>query len=184
MTPEFQKKLTDLLSLNEGREKWMYLDSNRFITIGVGHALFTSSDAVRLPMRVSATGQSATRQQALYAWTALKYQQGDNPVKFHKSLFMEESDIDGLLLFDVNRLYPELIHTFPSFESYPEPARLALYDMVFNLGSFRKFVHFTPAVLAEDWDTAARECVRKVGAERNQRTIALFRQSAASQQTG
>jgi hypothetical protein len=53
--------------------------------------------------------------------------------------------------------------------------QVALYDIAFNCGSFKKWPHLTTAVRAQDWKTAAKECIRPaVGTRRNQDTASQF----------
>jgi GH24 family phage-related lysozyme (muramidase) len=95
---------------------------------------------------------------------------------------MADPDIDALLVADVTRFEALLAAAFPDWNSYPEPAQEALFDMAYNLGISglqKKFPNMMAAVHAGQWDVAAAQCHRTgIGEPRNQRTAALFQQAA------
>jgi lysozyme len=94
---------------------------------------------------------------------------------------MANSDIDALLAADIASFEGQLAAELPNWNSYPEPAQEALFDMAFNLGlnGLKKFPSMLAAVDAGEWETAAAECHRRgINEDRNQQTAALFRQAA------
>jgi len=66
-----------------------------------------------------------------------------------------------MLVNDINRCESELIEIFgkDEFLLYPEPVRVVLYDMIFNLGKpkFLKFKKMIQAVKDKDWYVMIRE---------------------------
>ena len=61
---------------------------------------------------------------------------------------------------DLNRCHDELKDIFgKEFSSYPEPVRVVLYDMIFNLGKprFLKFKKMIQAVKDKDWNKMVTE---------------------------
>lgn len=177
MTDEFRGKLRTLLTGREGRVPWMYPDDEGNVTLGIGHLLATAGDALALgfPLWVGSpsNGKKATIQQICAAWGYVKQTR-----KPYRGLVLAESDIDALCDRDIDQKEPVITHTFPGVV-FPEPAALAIWDMVFNLGSFHAFPDLVGAIndTPPNWRIAARECLRKesqVGKARNQATQALF----------
>lgn len=83
--------------------------------------------------------------------------------------------------------YKQLKLIYPNFDTFPENTKLALFDMIYNLGpgkwktlseratGLRQFVLMNNAINKEDWKTAALHCSRKgIPIERNNMTAALF----------
>ena len=66
-----------------------------------------------------------------------------------------------MLVNDINRCESELIEIFgkDEFLLYPEPVRVVLYDMIFNLGKpkFLKFKKMIQAIKDKDWYVMIRE---------------------------
>jgi lysozyme len=95
-------------------------------------------------------------------------------------LNLPETTIDNLLDKDISSFTAELRKHLPKFDSYPDPAQDALFDMAYNLGigGLLKFHNLLAACDVGDWDRAAQESARNgIGAERNQGTAELFRQA-------
>ena len=169
MTDEFVDKLCAMLSTHEGRKAWMYPDTAGNVTVGVGHMIPSPDAATQLGF-TDANLNPAPEEDVVNGWNFVKSSNQE-----YKALTLADSKINNLLMGDVVNFYLVLIQTFPKFESYPEPAQLGLYDMVFNLGSFRTFPRFAAAVLQQNWASAAAECQREgVGATRNQDTKNQF----------
>ena len=74
---------------------------------------------------------------------------------------ISEDEAFLMLVNDVNRCESELIEIFgkDEFLSYPEPVRVVLYDMIFNLGKsrFLKFINMIQAVKDKNWYVVVRE---------------------------
>jgi hypothetical protein len=107
-------------------------------------------------------------------------------VSFYKDftrLDLPDSVIDSLLNSRVVEFTTGIRAAFPDYDSYPDEACAAIFDMAFNLGLGKltsEFPHFCRAVKATDWATAAMQCKRNgIGASRNDWTQAQF-QAAAS----
>jgi len=91
-----------------------------------------------------------------------------------------DADVEALVAADVAKFEAELASALPKWNSYPEPAQEALFDMAFNLGmaGLMKFPAMLKAVNEGDWATAAAQCHRKgIQDARNQATAALFLQA-------
>ena len=138
----------------------MYLDLNSNVTCGVGHLLARSQDASILRFRRMSDKRLATPQQIIDVWSKLRYQSGTPKTEYDKSLYLLEADIEALMMQDLARFQPIMDKTFPAFDSYPQDAQCALWDMIWELGSFVKFPKFVAAVKALNWEEAARQCYR------------------------
>src|SRR5690348_8109862 len=173
MTRELQKAVLANLEKHEGRTPYIYPDSKGNPTVGVGHLLATPQAALMLPFVEAGTTLAAPPTRILTAW---KF------VKEHRTAYREirllDSDIDALTLTDLRTFEPVMQRTFHA--TLPLPVATALWDMLFNLGSFEKFPQLVSAVHTADWSRAAEECVRRdVGDTRNKDTQALFLGGAA-----
>lgn len=92
---------------------------------------------------------------------------------------------EAMLVRDLGGGAGELRRKFPGFDRFPVPAKLALADMIYNLGGTRfsagRWPRLFAAVRAQDWVRAAVECQRRGIAEaRNQACADLFRAAAGS----
>ena len=173
LTPEFEPILRRMFEDQEGRIPWMYPDSEGNVTAGIGHLLPDALSAFALPFIFRESGIPATTNQIVDAWNYVKA--AGKPYRF---LILREPDIDALWLKDCQRFLPVLRRAFP-IASVPTSAKLGLWDMVFNLGSFRAFPELTKAVLAGDWNRVAQESKRrKIGERRNIATRLLFEAAA------
>jgi GH24 family phage-related lysozyme (muramidase) len=173
------KQLINRILSEEGLTTFMYLDTAEppVVTVGVGHALSNVEAALKLPwdqpesqVRVDfAAVLSAPR-----GYRAAFYEQ------FSKSR-LSEAFVRELLEREIDEQIFVVKTYFSGYDSFPEPARIAIADMAFNLGGGfpRKFPSFTAAVLQGNWDRAAEHCHRSgIAEERNEKTAALLRQAA------
>jgi GH24 family phage-related lysozyme (muramidase) len=181
--PVLESDILSLLEKHEGIRSWMYLDSANppVVTTGCGHAIFKSSDAAALPFRKIKDNLPASPQEIIAVWSRLKYQTGSPKIEEDRSLFLLEHDIESLAMKDLARFEPLMDRTFPSFNQYPEEVKSALYDIIWQCGSFVKWPKLTAAVKAQNWEEAARQCYRpQASASRNQDTKDLFLAAAKS----
>ena len=99
---------------------------------------------------------------------------------------MLPSDGDSLLLAKLDALDKGLAAGIPGFEALPDPLKMALLDMAFNLGLkglLDGYPRMLAAVQAGDGATAAAECHRNgIGDERNTWTAAQFSGQAVAEQ--
>lgn len=180
MTPISQ---WDFTAPFEGIVPHMYLDSRDNVTAGVGFLIRGEIDAMNLfgheypdgnqikrdfdRVKASAPGHSA-----IYYSKLTNCQLSDS---FMRSEFYRR----------MGQVQKELKALFPSWDSLPQPARTALLDMSYNLGTTairNKWPHLRAAVPTHDWKACALECLRDgVGAKRNLATHALFLEAASEQ---
>ena len=171
----------------EGRIPYMYRCTGGEVTIGVGHAILKPNDAPELTWSIG--GRPATLDEILADYASVNAAEKGHEAPTYEHLTqcrMANADIDALLTADVARFETQLAAELPNWNSYPEPAQEALFDMAFNLGlaGLKKFPSMLAAVDAGQWDLAASECHRKgINEDRNQQTAALFRQAAQLRQS-
>ena len=168
----------------EGRLSHMYLDTNGYVTVGVGKMLPDSGAAKALAFVVRATAKASTAQEIGADFKKVNEQVAGKLAATYKSstkLDLPDGEIDRLLKEDVSKFEGLLKDNFSDYETYPVPARRALLDMAFNLGitGLLKFKKLKAAAEKGDWDKAAVACHR-VGPseERNEWTRDRFLEAA------
>ena len=167
----------------EGRVPYMYVCTGGEVTIGIGHAIQTPAEALQLTWSINGSPATAAQIQADYASVAA-VQKGlvASSYAHLTQCRMANSDIDALIAADVTRFEALLAAALPNWNTYPEPAQEALFDMAFNLGIgglTKKFPRMLAAVDAGQWAEASAQCHRQgIGESRNQQTAALFLQAA------
>ncbi len=175
---------------HEGRIRWMYLDHKGNVTVGLGHLLPHVEAAVALPFFERGTLTPASKAHIANAYRTVKSSQDlrGNRAEAFKNLThidLPESDIDALFRSDGAEFIGQLRRRFSSFDSFPEPAQLALLDRIFNLGNtgFPGFVKLIAAVKFRNWALAAAESGIEVTAagvaKRNEKIRKMFLQAAA-----
>jgi len=89
--------------------------------------------------------------------------------------------------------YSLLQAIYPKFDTFPDAAKLALFDMIYNLGpgqgktrhhrasGLRAYVGMNAAIARGDWAAAAQHCHRHgIPDARNSQTAALFKSCVAA----
>jgi GH24 family phage-related lysozyme (muramidase) len=153
------------LEIFEGTVPWMYLDTKGFVTVGVGEMLANAAKAQALAF-VDLGGQPSTQDAILAefnrvsslipAKVAAFYRSSTSPVLSHAA-------IDTLLMNHLNFFDTQLSTRFAAYADFPDPAKLGLLDMIYNLGVtglFKGFPHFIGCVDNQDWLDAAANCHR------------------------
>jgi len=186
LTAEEKKVLKKNLIRYEGDVRHMYLDAEGYVTIGVGHLVRDLEVALNLNLVVGKTGAIATDAQIAADYEAVKKQaKGSYAYNYKKytQLIMKKVEVDRLTNKHIKIFYNELKKLFPDFDGYPTEARLALLDMIFNLGMTKLrnlFPKLNKAVKAKKWAEAAAESSRKppVSNARNNYVRKLFEAAA------
>jgi GH24 family phage-related lysozyme (muramidase) len=166
----------------EGRVPHMYRCTGGEVTIGIGHAIQTPADALKLPWSINGRPATAVEIQAGFAGVAAA-RKGLVATAYapFSQCRMTDPDINALVAADVAHFEASLAAALPNWNRYPAPAQAALFDMAFNLGlgGLKQFSRLLAAVDAGQWDVAAAQCHRQgIGDARNQQTAALFLQAA------
>ncbi len=184
------------LRKHEGALDYFYRDSVGQVTIGVGHLVPTEAAAALLHLAHRNDGKPASPTEVIAAFRAVKNETfkhtGAKDHKVHvwgahhykglagaSNIFMPRQEMDRLLDRHIDEFYRDLKRDFTvthgyrhAFDELPENARLALFDMIFNLGA-TKFPSGWPglvrALKQENWREAARQSRRpQLSASRNQ----------------
>ena len=184
--PYLQDSLANL-EIFEGIVPWMYLDTKGFVTVAVGELLANPANALALAF-VDANNQASTPDaiQAEYSRVSA-LPPGRYPAAFYRSLAsptLPHPAIDALLLHHLTYFDTQLSQHFASYLAFPDPAKLGLLDMVYNLGVtglFRGFPTFMNYVQNQNWAGAATQCHRNgPSLQRNDWTRQQFLAAAAA----
>lgn len=182
---KFTGSLLDFIKNGEGSIDHMYLDTVGKVTVGVGNMLPKLATAQALSFLHRNDNKPATHQQIEGEFTLVSSQQaGKNAssYKIYTKLYLPITTIDALLEKRITEFTMGLKVNFPDYDQYPESARMALMDMIFNLGNaglVNKFPSLTRAVKTRDWQECARQCNRVgIADSRNAKTKTLFLHAA------
>jgi len=189
LTPEERIALRRNFVRYEGRIEHMYLDSKGYVTVGVGHLLRTAGDAEKLPFRTK-EGRRAGVEEIRIEYENIKALPKNNAASFyrrHASLYLSDHDIDRLTDEHIENFERELRRQYPGFDTFPSAARLALFDMIFNLGLTglrTSWPRLNAAVRSRDWNRAAEESRRSplIPEARNRYVKELFERAAEQTQ--
>jgi GH24 family phage-related lysozyme (muramidase) len=153
------------LEIFEGTVPWMYLDTKGFVTIGVGELLASAAKAETLAF-VDPDGQPSTQDAILGEFNRVSGLVPARVAAFYRSPaspVLPHAAIDTLLMNHLNFFDGQLSTRFPQYARFPDPAKLGLLDMIYNLGQvglFQHFPHFMASVDKQDWLGAAANCHR------------------------
>ncbi len=171
----------------EGKISHMYLDSKGYVTIGVGHLLKDLISAQKLNLK-KRNNTPASKDEIKLDYDAVKKQPKNRLASFYKrhtNLVLADTDINVLTDKHIDSFEGELKRIYSDFDSFPSEVRLALFDLIFNVGMTdlnNNWPSLKKAVKAKDWTTAATESSRKspISAERNKYVKDLFNKAAAN----
>ncbi len=133
--PTFQDKLLKMLRTNEGVRNKVYKDSLGIPTIGVGFNLARPD-----------------------AKTIVKALNIDYDALLKGKVTLTDTQIDALLSADLTAVIDDLKNLFKQYDTMPEPVKLILADMRFQLGArgLRGFVNTMKAFQLGNWVVAAK----------------------------
>jgi GH24 family phage-related lysozyme (muramidase) len=168
MAMDYLKKSAEILSGTgfEGDVPFMYRDTEGWVTVGVGQMIPDVNAARKYPF-VTALGAKAATDDIETDYARVKAIPAGLPAEKYRSqssLLLAEEYIEPLLLKKLKECDVALRRHYLRYDTYPDPVKLALLDMVYNLGAarlFGQFPTFEKAVNAQDWKTAAEQCHRK-----------------------
>ncbi len=179
----------------EGNIPYMYLDTAGNVTVGVGEMLPNVGAAQKLAFvrRADPSAEPpvvagpATADEIKTDYENVDKQTSGKLASYYKQftkLDLPGNVIDTLLTTRVKQFTTQLVVSFPDFDSYPNEAQAALFDMAYNLGTNKltsQFPTFCKAVKDKDWAKAATECKRGgIPDDRNNWTKAQFEAAAAA----
>ena len=149
----------------EGSIPWMYLDTAGKVTVGVGLLLANEAAAHALPF--TAEGRAATPDEIGQEFTRVRAMKQGRAAGFYESvpsLQLSTETIDDRLRATLEGFEGYLRSHMPGYDLLPDPAKLGLLDMIYNLGPGRLFAEY-PRLLAAveqgDWKTAAAASLRR-----------------------
>lgn len=160
-----RRALRAKLELYEGRVPHMYLDSRAYVTVGVGHLLASEASARALPF-VTERGTAATAADIAEDFRNVSKQPAAMRASFyqaHVRLSLPNAEVDRLTEQHIDSFHRELRSIYTDFDRFPSPARLALFDMVFNVGATRlrnSWPTMNKAISDNDWESAAKHSRR------------------------
>ncbi|MBU0699822.1 hypothetical protein KKE26_00760 [bacterium] len=171
-TEQEKMKLRKKLAEFEGNAPYMYLDSKGNVTVGVGHLISSQKEAQKLDFFTNEGNNRATEKQIKEEYEIVKKLSKSRGLFYYRKytkLHLKGSSIDTLTNNHIIKFEKKLKEAYPEFDYYPTEVRLALFDMIFNLGSLNKWNTFNSAIKAKDWKKAADDCRRKnIQSERNE----------------
>lgn len=170
----------------EGTIFHMYLDSKGYVTVGIGHLMTSVTEAQKLPFINASTTKKATAAEIKTDYEKVKKQTKNliaSSYKKHTKLKLTQAEINKLTNKHIDSFYKELKKIYSNFDTYPNEVRMALYDLIFNLGMTKlknKWPAFNKHIKAEDWQKAADNSSRKapISAARNKYVKDLLEKAA------
>lgn len=179
---------------------WMYLDSEGYVTVGCGSMLPDAASAKAVSFFHEKSLSPATTDEIEAAWKKLrlgskKQKESPNKQKLSALSYKNETDLritigTSSTLRDkhIKADHQQLKLIYPNFDTFPENAKIALFDMIYNLGpgryktskqranGIRQYVLMNRAINKEDWKAAAANCFRNgIQIARNNMTAQLFK---------
>jgi GH24 family phage-related lysozyme (muramidase) len=184
----FTLKLKIKIEQYEGRVEHMYLDTRGFVTVGVGHFVQDASAAIKLPFINSTNNQLATADEIRSEFSRIKsrpFGKSESASKFKPftKLILTEQFMDDQITRHIKNFEKELkaIYGVEQFSSFPDDVKLALFDMIFNLGMSKlrdSYTKFNGYIRNGNYVQAAAESKRNgVPTERNAYVANLLRSS-------
>lgn len=166
----------------EGSIPWMYLDTVGKVTVGVGLMLPDTAAAQELSFVVG--NRPATGDEVAAEFARIEAMAMGRPAQFYHRAggpALPQAEIDSLLRMVLLGFEDELRAKLPGYDGFPDGVKLALLDMVYNLGPaglLRGYPRMLAAVEAGNWAQAAAASFRHgPGAARNQWTQKMFLQN-------
>ena len=178
MATYLEQSLTKLKEF-EGCVPWMYRDTVGKVTVGVGLMLPDAKAAQALPFFLGTRPATPEEIAAEYARVdAMTLGRASGFYKTPTSLELTQETIDAKLSSVLQGFEADLRTEFPHYDTLPDAVKMALLDMIYNLGPaglFKGFPHLVAAVQTGSWVQAAEHCMRRgPGAARNNWTRQQF----------
>jgi len=179
VTEALKAKLRKKLEQYEGRVEHMYLDTKGYVTVGVGHMMSSAEEAKKVAFINASSNAQASKKEIEDEFALIKSKPfgAAYPARRFKSstkLKLTDSTINELTNKHITSFEGELkqIYGATEFNTHPENVKLALFDMIFNLGMPKLktgYPKFNKYIKAKDYKNAALESNRNgIAAERNQ----------------
>jgi GH24 family phage-related lysozyme (muramidase) len=173
LTKELITTLRKNIEKYEGKVNHLYLDSRGFVTVGIGHLLSTVADAEKIPFQKK-DGTAATTTEISEEYAKVKSQEDNRVASYYQQftqLILSDAEMDALTDKHIDSFYKELKTIYDGFDDFPAEIKLALFDLIFNLGMTalrKKWPKLNACIAARDWVAAAENCRRRgIADERN-----------------
>ena len=143
----------------------MYRDTVGKVTVGVGLMLPDARAAEALPFVLGA--RAATPEEIACEYARVDAMTLGHASAFYRistSLELTQQTIDAKLKSVLEGFEADLRVQFPHYDALPDGVKMALLDMIYNLGAsglFKGFPHLVAAVEAGAWAQAAERCIRR-----------------------
>lgn len=192
LSNDIKRTLKTELERLEGRVPHMYQCTAGHVTIGIGHLIIDATSAERLDLRKqNGSAASTTEKRTEYETIRALPRNGNNAASYysrHTTLTMPHPEIERLRDLHIFNFHRELKILFPEFDSFPNEVKLALFDMIFNLGMTRfrraRWPKLHEAIQNRNWEEAATESYRpRISIERNVYVRDLFLKAAAEEES-
>jgi GH24 family phage-related lysozyme (muramidase) len=169
----------------EGCVPWMYRDTVGKVTVGVGLMLPDAKAAQTLPFVIGTRAATPEEIAAEYARVeAMAMGQASAFYKTPTALLLTQQTIDAKLTSVLEGFEGDLKGHFPHYDTLPDGVKMALLDMIYNLGPaglFKGFPHLVEAIQTGAWAQAAEHCIRRgPGTARNDWTRQQFLSAVVS----
>jgi GH24 family phage-related lysozyme (muramidase) len=169
----------------EGCVPWMYRDTVGKVTVGVGLMLPDATSAEALPFVLG--GRLATPVEIAAEFTRIDAMAMGRLPAFYRSAAspeLSQETIDARLGAVLLGFEADLRSRISHYDGLPDGAKMALLDMIYNLGPaglFHGFPHLMAAVESGSWAEAAACCLRRgPSPERNAWTREQFLSAVVS----
>lgn len=143
----------------------MYRDTAGKVTVGVGLMLHDAKTAQALPFVLGTRPATLEEIAAEYARVdAMTMGRASAFYKAPTSLELTQQTIDAKLSAVLTGFESDLRTEFPRYDALPDGVKMALLDMIYNLGPaglFRGFPHLIAAIRTGAWAQAAEHCMRR-----------------------
>ena len=143
----------------------MYRDTVGKVTVGVGLMLPDAKAAQALPFMRDARPATPEEIAAEYARVdAMTMGRASAFYKIPSSLELTQQTIDAKLSSVLEGFEADLRTEFPHYDTLPDNVKMALLDMIYNLGPaglFKGFPHLVAAIQNGAWAQAAQHCMRR-----------------------
>ena len=143
----------------------MYRDTVGKVTVGVGLMLPGAKAAQALPFVLGSRAATPEEIATEYARVdAMTLGRASSFYKISTSLELTQQTIDAKLSSVLSGFEADLRAEFPHYDALPDGVKMALLDMIYNLGPaglFKGFPHLVAAVQTGAWAQAAEHCMRR-----------------------
>lgn len=167
----------------EGSIPWMYRDAAGNVLVGVGLMVPDAGTATHLPFRRE--DRAATEEEIATEFQRVDALPMGRPALFYRRMDgpeLPQEEIDSLLRTVLTGFDTELRTALVGYDGFPDPVKMALLDMAYNLGPaglLKGYPRMMGAVRMGEWAQAAANSERiGPGAARNSWTREMFLEAA------